>query len=97
LIQMHTARILVEFDEPPQFTRKPPCPQRFIWQKTTFHVETLLSEWRTDGRIKQKLRFIGVARVHFRVRVTGGRIFDIYYDPRSKGGDWILSAEIITP
>jgi hypothetical protein len=96
VIHMHTARIKVEFDEEPKFSRKPPCPQRFIWQKKTFQIEEMISEWRTEGQIKAKLRYIGVARVHFRVRVINGRIFDIYYDPRSKAGEWILSAEILS-
>lgn len=94
MIQMHTARIKVEFDEEPPFIRKPPCPDRIIWQKSVYHIEEMLSEWRTDGRLRSKLLYVGVARIHYRIRVAGGRIFEIYFDPRTRPGQWILSAEV---
>ncbi len=95
MIQMLADKITVEFDEEPMYIRKPPCPQRFTWRKQLFHIEYMVSEWRTDGRVKSKLRFIGVARIHFKVKTDCGRLFEIYFDPRSRPGQWILSAEII--
>lgn len=95
MIQLHTARIQIEFDEEPKFIRKPPCPQRFIWNKQVYQIEEVLSEWRTNGRIRSNLLMVGLARIHFKVRVDSGRIFEIYYDPRKRPGEWILSAELL--
>lgn len=101
MIQLYATRIQVEFDEESKFIRKPSCPDRFVWNKQLFQIEETLAEWRTDGRIRSSLLMAGLARIHFRVRVSGGRIFELYYDPRKRVGDrqrageWILSAEIL--
>ena len=95
MFQLYTEKIVVEFDTEPQFRKKPGCPQRFLWRGEWWQVKTVHLEWRTAGRLSQRLRFIGLARIHFRVEVTAGRIFDIYFDPRGKGGTWILDRELL--
>lgn len=96
MFHLYTEKIEVDFDTEPQFRKRPGCPQRFTWRGERWHVETVHMEWRTDGRLSQRLRFIGLARIHFRVEVKEGRIFDIYFDPRGRGGSWILDRELLT-
>jgi hypothetical protein len=93
--------ITVEFDEPPTFSKKPHCPNRFSWGEETLAVVSLLAEWRDyerRGRMAQNMRpehaaratkkgSWGVGRYFFRVQVANGRIFDIYYDRAPKGSD----------
>jgi hypothetical protein len=89
----------VEFDEEPALTKKPGCPDRFIWRGEIHHVAEKLKEWhdyRRRGRMAYNMRAAhleaaerrgswGVGRDHFRVRTEGGRIFDLYYDRAPKG------------
>ncbi len=93
-LHLITNPIQVQFSEPPRFVRKPHCPQSFIWKGHPYQIEALLREWRHSNspRISSAKRRLGVARIYFRVQVTTGRIFDIYYDPAGDGA-WILSAE----
>jgi hypothetical protein len=93
--------ITVEFDEPPTFSKKPHCPNRFVWGEETLAIIGLLAEWRDyerRGRMAQNMRpehatraakkgSWGVGRYFFRVQVANGRIFDIYYDRSPKGSD----------
>ena len=93
--------ITVEFDEPPTFSKKPHCPDRFIWGEETLLIISTLAEWRDyerRGRMAQNMRpehaaraikkgSWGVGRYFFRVQVANGRIFDIYYDRSPKGTD----------
>lgn len=106
--------IQVEFDKPPLYSKTPPCPDRFIWQGDQFDIVETLQEWRDygrRGRMQTNVRPAnlakaakrgswGVGRFYFRVRVTEGRIFDIYYDRAPKGqqqkeGSWHLYREVL--
>lgn len=105
--------ITVWFDKPPLFEKRPGCPTGFTWQDAPYEVEEMLAEWhdyRRRGRMGQNMRpehlqramirgSWGVGRSYFRVRVAGGRVFELYYD-RAPGsadegkGSWFLSAEV---
>lgn len=106
--------ITVAFDQPPLFAKQPPCPARFIWAETSFEIVANLQEWRDYGRrgrmannmrpenlLKAAKRGSwGVGRYYFRVQVSNGRIFEIYYDRAPKGqaqrlGSWFLNREIL--
>ena len=101
------------WDSPPLLEKTPRCPDRFAWGKSIFEVEVLLREWRSTarrGRMADNMRpenlararlkgSWGVGRFYYRVRVTGGRTFDIYYDRAPQGtdhrkGSWVLFQEI---
>ncbi len=106
--------IAVEFDKEPALEKKPHSPSRFVWNEETYHITRTLSEW-TDferrGRMQQNMRpenarrarmkgSWGVGRFFFRVQISDGRIFDIYYDRAPKGtrnrkGSWHLFREIL--
>jgi hypothetical protein len=89
------------FDVPLMLTKRPGCPDGFIWRGETFRVVELLSEW-TDftrrGRFARNMRLqsqrkavrrgsIGVGRFYFQVRTERGRIFELYYDRAPKSID----------
>lgn len=90
--------IQVEFDQDPALAKKPPAPDRFTWEGSIYHVESVLSEWRDfqrRGRMARNMRpenaakarrrgSWGVGRFYFRVHTTCGRIFDLYYDRAPK-------------
>jgi hypothetical protein len=101
------------FDLPPQYEKKPDCPDGFIWQDSTYRIIATLEEWhdyRRKGRMASNMRPAhaeaaaargswGVGRFYFRVRVEGGRIFELYYDRAPKGSDqrkgsWVLVGEL---
>jgi hypothetical protein len=103
----------VFFEKPPLLEKSPGCPDGFKWGDKTFQISELLREWRDysrRGRMAHTMRpanlrkasrrgSIGVGRFHFRVIVTGGRIFDIYYDRAVKSADqrkgsWTLHQEL---
>lgn len=107
--------IVVEFDQTPLLSKRPPCPNRFVWQGETLTVTQLLQEWRDyerRGHMRMNMRPAnqakaakrgswGVGRFYFRVQVSDGRVFDIYYDRAPKGqqqkeGSWHLYREILT-
>lgn len=93
-VEFYTEPIAVEFDTPPAFARRPPCPDRLVWRGETFHVADLLAEWRrATPRITKRMRRLGLARIYFRIRTTTGRIFDIYFDPVHNRGAWFMSRE----
>jgi hypothetical protein len=93
--------IEVSFDEPPLLEKKPGCPNRFIWQETTFEIVRLLDEWhdyRRRGRMAQNMSPAhlsvaeqrgswGVGRDYYRVLTAGGRVFELYYDRAPKDAD----------
>jgi hypothetical protein len=112
--RFHADEITVEFDTPPLLEKKPPCPDRFTWLGCTYEVAELLTEWhdfQRRGRMARNMRPTnlaqarqrgswGVGRFHFRVRVTTGGVFEIYYDRAPQGSDdrkgtWVLSREEI--
>lgn len=104
--------IEVDFDQPPLLEKDPPCPNGITWDGKHYRVLELLAEWRDfqrRGKMGRNMRpehaararirgSWGVGRYYFRVRVNGGRIFEVYYD-RSPGnvddrkGRWVLYGE----
>jgi hypothetical protein len=91
----------VIFDKPPQWEKKPTCPDGFIWQDEHYRIVELLSEWRDftrRGRMAHSMRpanlrkaarrgSVGVGRWYYRVRVEAGQVFDLYYDREVKNAD----------
>jgi hypothetical protein len=106
-------QVEVIFDSPLVREKTPHCPDGFIWQEQEFRVIEMLSEWSDftrRGRAARNMRpshssvaasrgSLGVGRFYFRVKVNGGRIFDIYYDRAPKDVDdrkgvWFLYREL---
>lgn len=104
--------IEVIYDQQPVFSKSPTCPSAFVWREETYPVVEMLETWvdyTRRGRMARNMQPAhsaaasrrgswGVGRFHFRVRVEGGRIFEIYYDraPESAGdrrGHWFLFGE----
>ena len=91
----------VIFDKPPTLSKKPGCPDGFIWQGGNFRVTELLSEWSDftrRGRFAKNMQphnqrkavrrgSIGVGRFYFQVKTEDGRIFELYYDRAPKSVD----------
>lgn len=91
----------VEFDRQPALEKKPPAPDRFIWEDQIYQVVSILSEWQDFGRKGRMARNMqphnqakalrrgswGVGRFYFRVLTSRGRIFDLYYDRAPKNVD----------
>ena len=104
----------MEFDSPPTLEKTPTCPQRFIWRGERFAITGVLEQWvdfhrrgkmarnMTPGHIASAARSgsWGVGRFFFRVQVSNGQLFEIYYDraphdaDHRKGG-WFLMGERI--
>ncbi len=102
------------FNTPPAREKSPPCPDAFTWEGETFHITEKIAEWSDftrRGRASRNMRpahlsvaagrgSLGVGRFYFRVKVEGGRIFDLYYDrapqdaDRSKG-QWFIYRELV--
>lgn len=93
--------ITVEFDKEPLFSKRPHCPDRFIWAGETFHVVEVLGQ-NTDfdrrGRMADNMqpaydtraRLVGswgVGRYTFTVATQEGRTFELYYDRAPKNAD----------
>ena len=106
--------ISVAWNEPPLLEKTPRCPDRFTWGEDTFEISELLREWKDTerrGRMSQNMRpehlvrarlkgSWGVGRFFYRVAVSDGRVFDIYYDRAPQGSDhrkgvWMLFQEIL--
>lgn len=91
--------IAVEFDVAPALEKKQGCPDRFVWDGSTYAIEELLSEWfdpTRRGRFESNMRpehlktaqrrgSWGVGRSWYRVRTDTGQVFEIYYDRAPKG------------
>ena len=93
--------VTVEFDRPPLFSKRPHCPDRFVWRGETHPIVEVLGQ-RVDfgrrGRMAQNMQpehaaraaergSWGVGRYFFTVRTTAGRVFELYYDRAPKGSD----------
>lgn len=93
--------ISVEFDRPPLFSKRPHCPDRFIWAGESFEIVELLGQ-RVDfgrrGRMSMNMQPAhaaravqrgswGVGRYYFTVLTAGGRRFEFYYDRAPMGSD----------
>ena len=93
--------IEVIFKKPPTLTKRPGCPDGFIWQGETFHITESISEWSDftrRGRFARNMQphnqrkalrrgSIGVGRFYFLVKTDGERIFELYYDRAPKSID----------
>lgn len=105
--------ITVSFDAKPVLEKKPGVPDRFEWRGDAFEIESVLREWHDysrRGRAASNMRPThaaaaeargswGVGRDYYRVRVTCGRVFEIYYDRaprdvRRRKGEWFLFREL---
>ena len=94
-------QIEVQFDKPPLFSKKPGCPDRFVWKERTFQITEILAEWQDfnrSGRMENNMRPAnaakakrrgswGVGRFYFRVQTDSEQIFDLYYDRAPKDVD----------
>ncbi len=106
-------KIDVEHETPLLLSKKPTAPDRILWRGQNYKVEEVISSWfdysrkgrmalnmRPENLMKAKRRGSrGVGRFYFRVRIRGGRVFDIYYDraPKDAGdhrGHWFLWREM---
>jgi hypothetical protein len=88
----------VEFNTPPLFTKKPGCPDRFIWRSAEYQIVEKVGEWKDFVRRGRMARNMstehaaaaasrgswGVGRFYFRVVTDQGRVFDLYYDRSPK-------------
>lgn len=93
--------ILVEWDTAPVFSKRPGCPDRFVWRETSYRVIGLLSEhsdYGRRGRFANNMRpehaeaatqrgSWGVGRTYFQVQVQDGRVFELYYDRAPQGSE----------
>ncbi len=107
--------IEARFDQEPALEKKPPCPNGFTWHGENYRVVEMLAEWydfKRRGRMARNTRrepahaaratlrgSWGVGRDYFRVRVEGGRLFELYYDREPKDADqrkggWFLAREV---
>ncbi len=93
--------VTVEFDRRPLFSKRPHCPDRFLWRGETHAIVEVMAQ-RVDfgrrGRMAQNMQpehaaraaergSWGVGRYFFTVRTAGGRVFELYYDRAPKGSD----------
>ena len=93
--------VTVEFDGRPLFSKRPHCPDRFLWRGETHAIVEVMAQ-RGDfgrrGRMAQNMQpehaaraaergSWGVGRYFFTVRTAGGRVFELYYDRAPKGSD----------
>ena len=104
--------ISVLYKEKQLNVKNPKCPQSFEWRAQIYSISHLISSWQDfsrRGRMALNMRPAhaarasvqgswGVGRFYFRVKVQGGRIFDIYYDraPQradDREGHWFLFSE----
>jgi hypothetical protein len=84
----------VLFKEPPIYSKRPECPQAFVWRGTTYAILEVVSERQDFNRRGRSSRNMqpghlqsasrlgswGVGRYYFCVKVAGERIFEIYFD-----------------
>ena len=89
------------FDKAPMLSKKPPCPQAFIWRGHQYGVVEICLEWvdyTRRGRMARNMQpqhataasrrgSWGVGRFHFVVRVHNGHFYHIYYDRAPKDVD----------
>jgi hypothetical protein len=112
-IKFISEKIEIIYNKPPLLEKKPECPDGFIWAGENFQIIENLAEWKDftrRGRMARNMSLehrtraasrgsLGVGRFYFRVKVNGGRIFDLYYDRAVKSaderkGEWFLHQEL---
>ncbi len=78
----------------PLLSKKPSCPDEFIWEGCVYPIKAMLAEWsdfQRRGRMARNMQPAhaqtaslrgswGVGRFFFRVETEDGRIFDLYFD-----------------
>ena len=82
---------------------EPGLPQRFRWREKEFTVEDVLEQWKEHGDCRNGSGERYVRKHGYRVRVTDGAIFRIYFQrtqgtgklPKSRW--WIHSIESCAP
>jgi hypothetical protein len=93
--------IIVFFNQPPVFTKKPPCPDGFIWREQKYVIENILLAWNDFSRhgsyennmsLEHSARASlkgswGVGRYYFQFDTREGRRFEIYYDRSPEKSD----------
>ena len=86
--------IVVKFSSPPVLTKKPTCPNGFVWCNEQFNVTTCLAEWTDFSRRGPMARNMqpqhaqiasergswGVGRYYFDIQTDQNRCFRLYYD-----------------
>ena len=104
--------IEVIFTNVPLLEKKPECPRAFVWRGETYSIVEEMSAWedyRRRGKMDRNMepahlrRAIrvgswGVGRFYYRVRVSSGQIFEIYYDraplnASNRKGNWFILGE----
>ena len=94
-------KIMVSFNQPLTYGKRPFCPDGFNWREKGYQIIASLEEWVDFSRHGRQARNMstehaavaegrgswGVGRYHFNVRVVGGRLFHIYYDRAPKDVD----------
>jgi hypothetical protein len=90
--------IEVYFNKSPTYTKRPPCPSGFNWQKKQYIITKCHSEWRDftrKGRMSQNMQpqhaevasqrgSWGVGKFFFDVQTSEGKFFRLYYDRSPK-------------
>lgn len=90
--------IIVQFSTPPPHSKKPTCPDSFIWRGENYQIDSLVSEWRDfsrRGRMANNMQpqhaqaaskrgSWGVGRFFFEVLSQEGNLFRLYYDRAPK-------------
>jgi hypothetical protein len=94
MLQFIDRPVEVRFDNPPLYSKSPPCPQGFLWEGQWFPIIREVNAW-TDferrGKMKRNMQpqhaaraagtgSWGVGRFYFRVETDKGRVFDLYFD-----------------
>jgi len=91
-------KIIVEFTSEPKFTKSPPCPNGFRWEKKFYRIEQILAEWKDFSRHDRMAKNMqpqhaqvaktkgswGVGKFYFDVQTHDGRQFRIYFDRAPK-------------
>jgi hypothetical protein len=86
--------IVVIFNTPPLFTKKPEIPDGFIWRNQKYRIVKGLMAWQDFSRRGAREKNMspvhaeraslkgswGVGRYYFRIETSEGEIFEIYYD-----------------
>ena len=90
--------ISIEFSTPPKFSKKPTCPDVFIWHGRTFRIIECLSQW-TDftrrgvmsknmqpqhAKVASQRGSWGVGKFYFDILTQGNQVFRLYYDRAPK-------------
>jgi hypothetical protein len=88
----------VRYIIPPAYSKKPTCPDGFIWKEVDFDIVDCLSEWKNYTRhgmssrnmqpqhaeLASKRGSWGVGKFFFDVETRNGQLFRIYYDRAPK-------------